>query len=79
MPSVIGVDLGGTKLLAGRVGADLAVEARVRRRVAGLPRAELLGVLREGPLPTVVAPGSLLPLARASEPRTRIVFGEVSG
>src|SRR3954452_9118506 len=36
--------------------------------------------LRDGPpLPIVVAPGSLLPLARASEPRTRIVFGEVSG
>src|SRR4029079_10795297 len=34
---------------------------------------------RDGPLPTVVAPGSLEPLGRASEPRMRIVFGEVSG
>jgi glucokinase len=42
---VIGVDLGGTKLLAGVVGPDLQVGARVRHRVDGLPREELLSVL----------------------------------
>ena len=33
---------------------------------------------REG-WPILFAPGSLEPLVRASEPSTRIVFGEVSG
>ena len=45
MPSVIGVDLGGTKLLAGRVQPDLSVAARVRLEVAGLPREELLSAV----------------------------------
>jgi hypothetical protein len=34
---------------------------------------------RDGPLPIVVAPCSLVPFARASEPRMRIVFGATSG
>ena len=40
--SVIGVDLGGTKLLAGVVGSDLAVRHRVRRQAFGLDQARLM-------------------------------------
>lgn len=39
---VIGVDLGGTKLLAGVVDGDLNVHHRVRRPVAGLTQQELM-------------------------------------
>jgi glucokinase len=39
---VIGVDLGGTKLLAGVVGPDLAVRHRVRRQAFGLDQARLM-------------------------------------
>ncbi len=39
---VIGVDLGGTKLLAGAVDADLSVHHRTQRTVAGLDQAALL-------------------------------------
>ena len=44
MPSrrVIGVDAGGTKLLGGVVDEDLAVHHRVRRRLAGAGREEVL-------------------------------------
>jgi glucokinase len=38
----IGVDLGGTKLLAGAVGPDLAVRHRARRLVAGLDQRALV-------------------------------------
>ncbi len=38
----IGVDVGGTKLLAGAVDADLAVHHRAQRTVAGLDQATLL-------------------------------------
>jgi glucokinase len=38
----IGVDMGGTKLLAGAVDADLAVHHRAQRTVAGLDQATLL-------------------------------------
>jgi glucokinase len=47
VPSVIGVDLGGTKLLAGRVDADLVVHSTSRRVVAGMGAEELLAVLSE--------------------------------
>jgi glucokinase len=43
--SVIGVDLGGTKLLAGAVGPDLAVHHRVRRTAFGLDQATLLATI----------------------------------
>lgn len=39
---VIGADLGGTKLLAGAVDADLGVYVRAHREVAGLDTSELL-------------------------------------
>ena len=39
---VIGVDLGGTKLLAGAVGADLSVIHRTNRPVYGLSQDELV-------------------------------------
>jgi glucokinase len=39
---VVGVDLGGTKLLAGAVGPDLAVHHRARRQALGLDQAALL-------------------------------------
>jgi glucokinase len=42
---VIGVDLGGTKLLAGVVDADLNVHHRVRRPAQGLTQPELLDAI----------------------------------
>src|SRR3954462_2213335 len=63
-------------------GMSTTVSRRIHS-VAFLPppmRRSRIESLRDGPpLPIVVAPGSLLPLARASEPSTRIVFGEISG
>jgi glucokinase len=44
---VIGVDLGGTKLLAGVVDADLNVHHRVHRAVQGLGQRELLDMAVE--------------------------------
>ncbi|HEX7292150.1 MAG TPA: ROK family protein [Conexibacter sp.] len=44
---VIGVDLGGTKLLAGVVDADLNVHHRVHRAVRGLGQRELLDMAVE--------------------------------
>src|SRR3954471_11485903 len=44
---VIGVDAGGTKLLAGVVHADLAVGRRVRRLWSGGDRAEVLETMGE--------------------------------
>jgi glucokinase len=45
--SVIGVDAGGTKLLAGVVYEDLAVGSRVRRLWSGGDRAEVLATMVE--------------------------------
>ncbi len=44
---VIGVDVGGTKLLAGAVDADLAVHHRAQRSSQDLATGELLDVLAE--------------------------------
>jgi glucokinase len=44
---VIGVDLGGTKLLAGVVGPDLAIRHRIRREALGLDQARLLTVITD--------------------------------
>jgi glucokinase len=44
---VIGVDLGGTKLLAGVVGPDLAVRHRVRRQAFGLDQTRLMATVVE--------------------------------
>jgi glucokinase len=44
---VIGVDLGGTKLLAGVVGPDLAVRHRVRRQAFGLDQTRLMATIVE--------------------------------
>jgi glucokinase len=44
---VIGVDAGGTKLLAGVVGEDLTVSHRVRRLWSGGDRAEVLATMVE--------------------------------
>jgi glucokinase len=41
----IGVDIGGTKLLAGVVGTGLEVHHRTQRTVAGLDQPSLLGVM----------------------------------
>jgi glucokinase len=41
---VIGVDMGGTKLLAGAVGPDLEVHHRTQRSLKGLDQASLLDV-----------------------------------
>ena len=42
---VIGVDLGGTKLLAGAVDADLSVIHRTNRLVYGLSQDELVQMI----------------------------------
>jgi glucokinase len=44
---VIGVDLGGTKLLAGAVGADLAVVHRTNRPVLGLTQDQLVQMVAD--------------------------------
>src|SRR3954467_14164294 len=44
---VIGVDLGGTKLLAGAVGADLSVIYRTNRLVYGLSQDELVQMVAD--------------------------------
>src|SRR3954468_2947621 len=44
---VIGVDLGGTKLLAGAVGADLAVIHRTNRPVLGLTQDQLVQMVAD--------------------------------
>src|ERR671916_2529694 len=44
---VIGVDLGGTKLLAGAVDADLAVHHRTNRPVLGLDQAGLVQIVAD--------------------------------
>jgi glucokinase len=44
---VIGVDLGGTKLLAGALGADLAVVHRTNRPVLGLTQDELVQMVAD--------------------------------
>ena len=44
-PRVIGVDLGGTKLLAGAVDSSLGIHHRVQRPVAGLDQPALLDVV----------------------------------
>lgn len=44
---VIGVDLGGTKLLAGAVDGDLAVHHRTNRPVLGLDQAELVEMIAD--------------------------------
>jgi glucokinase len=44
---VIGVDLGGTKMLAGAVGADLAVIHRTNRPVLGLDQHELVQMVAD--------------------------------
>jgi glucokinase len=44
---VIGVDLGGTKMLAGAVGADLAVIHRTNRPVLGLDQNELVQMVAD--------------------------------
>jgi glucokinase len=44
---VIGVDMGGTKLLAGAVDGELGVHHRARRHLAGLDQAALLDTVAE--------------------------------
>ncbi len=44
---VIGVDLGGTKLLAGVVDPDLSVRHRIRRQAFGLDQARLMATIVE--------------------------------
>jgi len=42
---VIGVDLGGTKLLAGAIDSDLGIRARFKREITGLSRLELIDAI----------------------------------
>ena len=52
---VIGVDLGGTKLLAGAVDGDLIVRHRAHRTVGGLEQAALLDVVVDAVRETILA------------------------
>jgi glucokinase len=54
-PRVIGVDLGGTKLLAGAVDAELTVHHRVQHTVAGLDQPALLDVAQRAVTETIAA------------------------
>src|SRR5947209_7914933 len=44
---IIGVDVGGSKLLAGAVDTDLFVHRRVQRSVSGLDQASLVNVIAQ--------------------------------
>ena len=55
---VIGVDLGGTKLLAGAVDPELGVHHRTQRTVTGLDQQALLDLAVEAVSETVAAAGS---------------------
>ena len=57
-PRVIGVDLGGTKLLAGAVDAQLNVHHRVQRIVAGMDQQALLHVAQRAVLEAIDAAGA---------------------
>ena len=57
-PRVIGVDLGGTKLLAGAVDSRLEVHHRVQRAVAGLDQQSLLDVAERAVTETIEAAGA---------------------
>src|SRR5947199_5154873 len=54
----IGVDMGGTKLLAGAVDAGLGVHHRTQRTVAGLDQAALLDTVVDAVLETRDAAGA---------------------
>ena len=56
-PRVIGVDLGGTKLLAGAVDPELGVHHRVQRTVTGLDQQALLDVAAQAVTETIAAAG----------------------
>jgi len=57
-PRVIGVDLGGTKLLAGAVDPELGVHHRVQRTVTGLDQQALLDVAVQAVTETIAAAGA---------------------
>lgn len=57
-PRVIGVDLGGTKLLAGAVDPQLGVHHRVQRTVSGLDQRALLDLAVEVVGETIAAAGA---------------------
>jgi glucokinase len=57
-PRVIGVDLGGTKLLAGVVDPELSVHHRVQRIVAGLDQQTLLDVAHRAVVEAIDAAGA---------------------
>jgi glucokinase len=54
----IGVDMGGTKLLAGAVDTDLSVHRRVQRSVGGLDQASLLDVAVDAVLEAAESAGA---------------------
>jgi glucokinase len=57
-PRVIGVDLGGSKLLAGAVDPELGVHHRVQRTVTGLDQQALLDVAVQAVTETIAAAGA---------------------
>src|SRR4051794_41829438 len=73
---VIGVDLGGTKLLAGAVGADEAVVHRTNRPVMGLTEDELVQMVGDAVEEIRTAVGTPIEaggfgIPRPVDPRTR--------
>jgi glucokinase len=59
-PRVIGVDLGGTKVLAGAVDPGLAVHHRVQRTVSGLDQPALLEVTEGAVTEAIEAAGTAI-------------------
>jgi glucokinase len=57
---IIGVDVGGSKLLAGAVDTDFFVHRRVQRSVAGLDQASLITVITESVNETREASGGVV-------------------
>src|ERR1700744_6527186 len=57
---VIGVDMGGTKLLAGLMDRDLAVHRRLQRQLVGLDQAAVLNTVQEAVMELAsTAPGDV--------------------
>src|SRR5436190_19039562 len=67
---VIGVDLGGTKLLAGAVGADLAVIHRTNRPVLGLTQDQLVQMVADAVEEIRTSSGRPIPPSAFGTPST---------
>ena len=60
-------------------GISANVSRGIESREAFPPPTRISRIVSERLGPPTLAPGSFVPLVRASEPSTRMLFGEVSG